>query len=237
MISIVLVEPENADNIGAAARAMKNMGFSDLRLVCPPSNWLERGKVLAMNAQDTLRKAKVYTDLKTAVGDCRLVVGTTRRSGVRRDFFWNYDEAAETLAAMPKSRKAAILFGKESKGLSNAQLAICDKKIMIPSHAGYPSLNLAQAVMVICFSLFHRRGSKKETRVPETVPKKEMLAALTRIESALTVLGYDQGNNDVRGRIMATFQGLALRSGLLPKEAQMFHGLARRIIDKVGKAS
>lgn len=236
-IAIVLVEPENADNIGAVARAMKNMGISDLRLVNPPVNWKERGKVLAMSAQDTLGKAKLYTGLKEAVGDCHLVVGTTRRSGVRRSEFWDFDEAIENLAALGKSKKTAILFGKESKGLSNADLALCDKKIMIPSHNGYPSLNLAQAVMVICFSLFKNRGSKNGTEKLETVSKKEMLAALSRIEKALTVLGYDEGNNDVRGRIMATFQGLALRSGLLPKEAQMFHGLARRIIDKLGKSA
>ena len=150
---MVLVEPENPDNIGAVARAMKNMGLRNLRLVKPPRGWKRRGRKMAMKARDTLESARVFETVKEAVSDARLVIGTTRRMGPKRGLFIPFQTALQKLTAMPQSR-AAILFGKESKGLSNRDLAMCDWVTTLPSHSDYSSINLAQAVMIIGFSIF-----------------------------------------------------------------------------------
>ncbi len=158
-VSIILVEPENPDNIGAVARAMKNMALSDLRLVQPPKHWQRLGKKMAMSGWGVLQKAREFETLKEAVSDLRLVIGTTRRTGPKRGRFLDFDSAIEKIVqtASASRAKAALVFGKESKGLDNPSLRLCDWATIIPANPDYPSLNLAQAVMIFAFSLFKAR--------------------------------------------------------------------------------
>ena len=237
---MVLVEPENPDNIGAVARAMKNMGLQDLRLVRPPRGWKRKSKKMAMKARDTLESARVFRSVKEAVSDARLVIGTTRRTGPKRGSFIPFYAAVQKISAMPQS-DAAVLFGKESKGLSNRDLAMCDWLTTIPSHPGYPSINLAQAVMIVAFSIFTffrtqpesspARIGKSERKGLLYVSKEEMSSVLERFREALSALNYEREGRDVHERIVATLHRLLKRGGLLTSEARMLKGLSRRIVE------
>lgn len=238
LISIILVEPENPDNIGAVARAMKNMAFKDLRLVKPPKHWRRLGKKMAMSGFEVLEKAREFKTLKEAVSDVRLVIGTTRRKGPKRGQFIAFDEAVQKLAAARPGFRAALVFGKESKGLDNPSLRFCDRTVAIPANPDYPSLNLSQAVMVFVFSIFSAQGGKTDYLPPPQsesfVSKKEMEEVLAALKNAFKALGYDSGRGLLE-RVAQSFHRLFKRSGLLESEGRMFKGLSRRIEQKTNE--
>ncbi len=232
-IAIILVSPENPDNIGAVARAVKNMGFADLRLVKPPKAWRVKAKKMAVSAEDILKNAKEYTRLRDAIQNLGLVIGTTRRSGGQRGAFLPFNEAVSKVRGNLHHQKIGILFGCESKGLANEDSALCDHLVTIPTGPSYPSLNLAQAVMVMLFALSWDRSMKKEALHERALNKKEIEVAIAHFEKALKALGYKKGGADLLPRILRTLRGLIKRSGLLEPEAQMIKGLSRKIQEKI----
>ncbi len=232
-IAIILVAPENVDNIGAVARALKNTGFSDLRLVRPPLNWRVKGKKLAMSAVDVLKNGKVFPSLEKAVHDRNLVIGTTRRNGTWRGFFSPFREMISKVRRSAGVLKVGIVFGCESKGLANDDIALCDRLVTIPASPQYPSLNLAQAVMVTLFSLSVSPDAARQEPSERFLDKKETAVVLDHFEEALRALGYRLGGNDLLPRILDTMRGLFKRGGLIEPEAQMIKGLSRRIREKV----
>ncbi len=234
-IAIILVAPENPDNIGAVARAVKNMGFTDLRLVKPPQSWRPKAKKMAMAAEDVLKKGEEYTSLQDAIQDLELVIGTTRRVGGHRGAFLSFDEAVSKVRGSSHVQKIGIVFGRESKGLANEDSVLCDHLVTIPTESSYPSLNLAQAVMVVLFALSWARGAKETVSHERALNKKEIEVTIAHFEAALKVLGYKKGGADLLPRILRTLRGLIKRGGLLEPEAQMIKGLSRRIQENVRK--
>lgn len=232
-IAIILVAPENVDNIGAVARAVKNTGFSDLRLVRPPRNWRVKGKKMAMSAADVLKRGEVFPSLEKAVNDRNLVIGTTRRNGAGRGFFSPFREVIAKIRKSAGRLKVGIVFGCESKGLANRDIALCDRLVTLPASPRYPSLNLAQAVMVTLFSLSLSSEAERREEPERFLDKKETGNVLEHFEAALRALGYRRGGSDLLPRILGTMTGLFKRSGLLEPEAQMIKGLSRRIREKV----
>lgn len=234
-VAIILVAPENPDNIGAVARAVKNMDFMDLRLVEPPRAWRAKAKKMAMSAADILEKGKEYPSLRDAIQDLGLVIGTTRRLGGQRGTFLPFDEAVSKIRGNTNFQKIGVVFGRESKGLANKDSALCDYLVTLPAGSSYPSLNLAQAVMVMLFALFWTRGVTKTVPQARTLNKKETEVTIAYFEKALKVLGYKKGGADLLPRILRTFRGLIKRGGLLEPEAQMIKGLSRKIREKILK--
>lgn len=234
-IAVILVSPENPDNVGAVARVVKNMGFTDLRLVAPPKTWRTKAKKMAMSADDILKKGKEYKSLQDSIQDLGLVVGTTRRLGGHRGTFLSFDEAVSKIRGSSTRQKIGIVFGRESKGLANEDSALCDHLVTIPTGSSYPSLNLAQAVMAMIFALSWRRGLKEKASHDRALNKKEIEVAITHFEEALKALGYQKGGADLLPRILRTLRGLIKRSGLLEPEAQMLKGLSRKIREKILK--
>lgn len=228
-VAIVLVEPEIADNIGATARAMKNMGLTDLRLVNPRAGWREKARTLAVGAAPFLDEAKVFTSLKEAVSDAVWVVGTTRRQGGRRRAFLEFPDAMEKLRAAGAGKTAAVVFGRESKGLLNEELQVCDWFTTIPTSEDFPSINLAQAVMLVCFSLFTGCVKADGYEKVEHVSKEEFEKVMARFIEAVTALEYKP---DIIRRIDVTFRSLLKRQGLLKSEGEMIKGLSRRILER-----
>jgi TrmH family RNA methyltransferase len=148
---IVLVRPRDPNNIGAAARAMKNFGFTDLALVTPhPPVWGE--VVSAVNATDVLTNARVCGALDEAVADCNLVVGTTDRTRVeeKQTLYTPFDLSRELAVA---DYDLALVFGSEKHGLTNEDLSRCHRIMSVPTQPGCPSMNLGQAVAVCCYEL------------------------------------------------------------------------------------
>lgn len=258
MISILLVDPENPDNIGAVARAMKNMGFSDLRFVRPPADWRSKSVKMAMSGADLLESARVFSSVEDAIADCHFVLGTTRRGGPNRGFFMPFQKAVETLRERSaRGARSAVMFGRESKGLDNDSLSCCHAVTTFPVHPACPSINLAQAVMIMVFKLFEAAAPHadiEQYRATASIPKRGRIRARTRpregiaklgeyefltqkqvevavhaFEQALKALGYETRGDNVIERILVTFRGILKRSGLMASEAQMIKGLSRRI--------
>ncbi len=152
-IRIVLVETSHSGNIGAVARAMKNMGLGNLWLVNPASFPDETSYARAAGASDVLDRARVVSSLDEALADCVLVMGTSARG---RKVPWPVmapPQAAATAAEYSGQGRVALVFGRENHGLSNDELQRCHYHIHIPSNPDYSSLNLSMAVQVVCYEL------------------------------------------------------------------------------------
>lgn len=152
-IRVILVETSHPGNIGAVARAMKNMGASELRLVRPRQFPSAEADARASGATDILAGAVVFDELSEALGDARLVLGTSARE---RSLDWSVlDPRACAARALPESRfgPVALVFGRESAGLSNAELGHCHALVHIPTNPDYSSLNLAMAVQLLLYEL------------------------------------------------------------------------------------
>jgi tRNA (cytidine32/uridine32-2'-O)-methyltransferase len=150
---IVLVNTSHPGNIGAAARAMKNMGLQQLYLVAPHQFPCAEATARAAGADDLLAKAVCVDTLDAALAGCGLVIGSSARSRTLAIPELNPRECAELAMHEPQSTQAAIVFGRERTGLSNAELDRCHYLVQIPTDPDYPSLNLAAAVQVICYEL------------------------------------------------------------------------------------
>ncbi len=153
-LSIVLVSPARAENIGAAARAMKTMGFTDLRIVASDAQNDPAARRVAHGSGDILDNLTTYETLADALHDISFTVATTARG---RSKFHYYATPAELVPLMAEKSqwmpKMALVFGREDSGLTNDELALADVLTGVPMVADYPSLNLGQAVMVYCYQL------------------------------------------------------------------------------------
>src|SRR6187549_2553554 len=145
-IRIVLVEPSHPGNIGAVARAMKNMALADLVLVRPKAFPHPEATARASGADDLLARARVVDSVTAAVADVGFVAATTSRPRDQNFRALDLHEAALRIHAMSERGPAAVLFGAERTGLTNEELALAHLLIRIPANPEYPSLNLAMAV-------------------------------------------------------------------------------------------
>ncbi|MGF1535174.1 MAG: RNA methyltransferase [Elainellaceae cyanobacterium] len=153
-LRIVLVEPAGALNVGAIARVMKNFGLSQLFLVnarCDPMG--EEARLMAVHAADVLDQCRQVEHLSQALEGCQQAVATTARDRATRPLYSPEAGLARLLVAPSTEAASALIFGPEDRGLSNEELAYAQCSIRIPTHPGYPSLNLAQAVAVCCYVL------------------------------------------------------------------------------------
>lgn len=153
-IRIVLVGTTHPGNIGAAARAMKNMGLSDLALVSPKIFPSPEAHARASGADDLLESARLHDKVEQATADCHLIIGASAR---RRTIAWPElapREVAALVAEQAAGRKVAILFGREHAGLTNEELEHCHYLLHIPCDPEFQSLNVAAAVQVVAYELF-----------------------------------------------------------------------------------
>jgi len=152
-IRIVLVGTTHPGNIGAVARAMKNMGLTELYLVNPKEYPSERAEWRASNAQDVLQQARVVATLDEALVDCGLVVGTSARDRRIPWPLFNPRACGERVVAEAVHHPVAVVFGREDRGLTNDELQRCHYHVHIPTNPEYSSLNLAMAVQIIGYEL------------------------------------------------------------------------------------
>jgi TrmH family RNA methyltransferase len=226
-ISFVLVGPTEPGNIGAAARAIKNMGFLRLELVSPVPHLTEEARAMACQAKDVLERARVYRTLRPAIARKSLVVGTTRRLGSRRGMVMDVRRAARRIAGAAASNRVAILFGNEHTGLTNRELEDCGLVLTIPSNPSSPSLNLAQSVMIVAYEL--SRIGTREKPLP-LADNREVRRLFRRIPGTLKALGYArQGDKDLAAEITRNLKRLFGRSGLTRWELNMLLGLCSRV--------
>lgn len=229
-VFFILVAPTEPGNIGASARAIKNMGFRNLELVNPVPYLTPEADAMACGAWDILEKAPVYASLKEAVAEKSLVAGTTRRRGSRRGIILPAASAAEEIAKAAAGNKVAILFGNEHNGLTNREIEACGLLATIPSNPGSPSLNLSQSVMIFAYEL--SRVAPAEDATP-LVGSKDIQTLMKRVRATLDVLGYGKkGDRDLRADILRNIGRLVGRAGLTEWELNMLYGLCRRVREK-----
>lgn len=153
-VRIVLVETTHPGNIGAVARAMKNMGLITLYLVAPKKFPSADATARASGADDVLASAVICKTLFEAIGDCHLVIGTSARSRTIQWPMLDPRACAEKIWAEPDSTQIAILFGREHSGLTNEELDCCHYLLKIPCNPDFSSLNVAAAVQIIAYEIF-----------------------------------------------------------------------------------
>jgi tRNA/rRNA methyltransferase len=172
--AIVLVSPKGPDNIGSVARAMKNFGLSDLRIVAPRCELADAQK-MAVHAFELIEQAAIHSTLLEAVADLEFIVGTTARE--RKD----YPQVSTPREIAPRflnQGSSAVVFGREEHGLFNDELDLCHALVSIPTEWEYPVLNLAQAVQVMVYELLMAR----ETHVAQVLHPREQLAPRHALE-------------------------------------------------------
>jgi tRNA/rRNA methyltransferase len=232
LIRIVLVAPRNPLNIGAAARAMSNFGFTDLRLVNPYDVAFQEARS-AVNARYILENACVVESVAAAVADCTLVAGTTAADN--RDLhvpLYRLDAAAPLIREHACHSRVAILFGSEKFGLSNEQMSHCNWLLRIPARPEHGSMNLGQAVAVCLYEL--RRTMLKESArfAPATPATAEDYERLTA--SLLEILarsGYV--NEKTSGSTQLKIRRLLRRLTVPAGDVETWLGIFRQILWKV----
>jgi tRNA/rRNA methyltransferase len=222
---IVLSHTSHPGNIGAAARAMKTMGFTELVLVAPRHFPDPDATAMAAGAADVLQSARVVDTLEAATAECRLAVGFSARG---RDLSHApaalRDLAPEMLAAQ-EGGIVALVFGNETSGLSNEELLRCQRLAHIPASPAYSSLNLAAAVQVACYELATTCGlhALPESGSADAATGEDIEGFFAHLQSAVHETGFADPQNP--GRFMERMRRLFARSGLEPAEVKLLRGM------------
>jgi tRNA/rRNA methyltransferase/tRNA (cytidine32/uridine32-2'-O)-methyltransferase len=221
-VIIVLSRPAESGNIGAACRAMKNMGLSRLRLVAPLVNDTAALLARAVHAGDVWETAQTFDTLAGAVADCAIVAGTSRRRGHKRKAItMNPRELAEYLAG--REGNAALVFGNERTGLETAELTLCNLASHIDADDGFPSLNLSHAVQIYCYELRTALTAVSNTaKEPSghwvSLDRAATDALVTSISGSLAKIGFYRYRGREEQEIF--FRDLINRAGLTVNEAR-----------------
>ncbi len=235
-IRIVLVGAMYGGNVGSICRAMANMGLSRLVLVAPARtlNHAE-ARMMAVAADSILESRREVATLEEAVGDCSLVMGTTARVGLYRQHAKAPREWAPQILESARSNQVALVFGRENSGLTNEEIAICTNMIQIPSSPDYPSLNLAQAVMVCCYELFVASGVHEplEEKTVECLTRtREHMFTMWR-EVLLQIGFMDEEKAD---HMMLGMRRIFSRAPLTEDDVRILMGIARQMMWKARQA-
>jgi tRNA/rRNA methyltransferase len=227
--AVILSQPQIGENIGAAARAMKNFGLSELRLVTPQCRWPnERAQALAAGAGDILAGARVFPDLAAALADVRLVLATTARGrDVVREILTPEAAAKRLQAASQTGIASAILFGGERAGLSNDELSLAEAVITIPT-AEFASLNLGQAVLLIGYEWRKAGDSTPASRARKTIAlpatRQELSELFEHLERELDAGGFFFPA-EKKETMARNIRAMILRSGLSDQEVRTIRGM------------
>ena len=236
-VRIVLVNTSDCRNIGSAARAMKTMGLSQLVLVDPIEMPNGQAQALAAGATDVLANAKVVSTMEEAVKDCGLVVGTSARS---RTLPWPMLEprtCGEKMISEVKDYPVALVFGRESSGLTNEELQLCHFHVQIPANPEYSSLNLAMAVQTLSYEvrmayLAAEQAQYKQSEDEEEYPViEETERMFEHFEQALKATGFIVPSHP--GLVMTKLRRFINRARPDTKEVKMWRG----ILSSVEKAA
>ena len=218
-IEIILVDTQDGANIGSACRAMKTMGLSHLTLVTSATYDENRVRTLALHASDLWENRKEFRSLAEAISDSVLAVAATRRHGKYRKMSCvTPEELAQRVTVTPKG-KISIVFGCESSGLTDEQVRLCSMVVTIPTSDAFPSLNLAQAVQIICYALFS--NLKKYPSGGNIVNLERVNAAAAKCFDALEEIGYFKSDEE-RAYTLEFLKDQFARSAMTESEIKRF---------------
>jgi len=233
-VRIVLIDPSHPGNIGSVARAMKNMGLTDLCLVRPRAFPHAEANALAAGADDVLTEARIVASVAEAIADCAFIAGTTSRP---RSYHWDFltpRDVAARIVALPHATRTALLFGSERYGLANDDLQYCNVLVRIPANPEYCSLNLAMSVQLLCYELLLAREQPRSH-----VQWEQPLAAATDLEhfyAHLQTVLEEIDFPDRTGHLVDRLRRLFNRAQLDRNELNILRGILSAVQGKRGRS-
>lgn len=226
-ISIILAGTKHPGNIGSAARAMHNMGLERLVLAAPRCALNEESYRMAKGGKTVLDSAKICRSLKGALRGMRLLVGTTGKRGGYREGALPLRSLVPRILDHAAQQKIGILFGPEDTGLVDDDLRLCQLLIRIPTHRLAPSINLAQAVMLVAYELYLGSLGRELAPVPKLAPLDQIEAMYLQLERALLEIGFLHQQN--ARHMMFVLRKMLGRAGLETSDVGVLRGIARQI--------
>jgi tRNA/rRNA methyltransferase len=226
-VSIVLHRPRFPENIGSAARAMRNMGLSKLIVVDPENYNIEKIMRLATHeSAEMVEQIKQYDDLESAVASMNYVVGTTARLGGERQTIQKPVDLAQRLISISVENRIAIVFGPEDRGLTNEEIRLCHVLINIPT-ADFSSINLAQSVMIICYEIFQASRKTKSSFSPRLASRHELDGMYDQLKDILVRVDYILPENPDywMNKLRHFFSRIPLRA----REVSIIRGISRQV--------
>ncbi len=230
-VRVVLVEPLEAGNVGAAARAMKNFGLTDLWIVGGKAERTDQVSAWwAVGAIDVADGAKRVDRLEEALVDCHLTVATTAIRG--RQVFEQLTPADVARIAgetLREEHRIAVVFGREKSGLTGKEVMLCQRTAHIPTWPEFPTMNLAQSVAIFCYELGKLRSRTTATSpAPDPVPHQLLHHLTTQTRALLDEIGYFGDKNPER--MCAELTAVAGRAMLTTREASLFLAMVRKLL-------
>ena len=233
--AIILVRPQMGENIGAAARAMKNFGLDSLRLVEPRDGWPnERAHAMASRADDILDNAVLYDDSASAVADLHGVYATTARAReLEKPCLTPRDAVAEIRGRLAQGQKVGIMFGGEKAGLDNDDATLAHSIIQVPANPAFSSLNLGQAVLLLAYEWFTSGPVPEMLVAGDGLPASldELAFFENRLEDELSRHGFLKPP-EKRPSMMRNLRNIFRRADLTGQEVRSLHGVISALIRK-----
>jgi tRNA/rRNA methyltransferase len=231
--TIILNKPLFPENIGSAARAARNMGINGLIVVDPDNPDKARMLYLATRiGAELIESMKTYDTLREAIGGFNYVVGTTARTGGIRRSVKFPRSVAPYLARLSQNNRIALVFGSEDRGLTNDEIRLCNTLITIPTTA-YSSVNLAQAVMILCYEIFTVGIPKNNTPAPSLASSRDMEAMYDHLKKILIAIDFIKDDNP--DYWMMNIRRSLARTHLTSKEVANIRGICRQIEWRINK--
>jgi len=238
--AIILVKPQMGENIGAAARVMANFALDDLRLVAPRDGWPNpKAQAMSAGALKDTGPARVYEDVASAIADCSMVFAVTARlRDMEKDVYGSVDGCAALRQQSQRGGKVALLFGAESSGLNNDDVAICDGIITYPVNPGFSSLNLAQAVAVFAYEWGVNRDEAKSVAIQMDdaegpAPKRDQIGLFDHMEEELVAAGFFFPP-EKKTMMMRNISNALVKARLTEQEVRTFRGIVRALANGRG---
>jgi TrmH family RNA methyltransferase len=227
-LRIVLVEPLEAGNVGAAARAMKNFGFTDLWIVGGKTERTDNVSAWwAVGAIDVVEHARRVDALEEALVDCHLTVATTAvRARQVFEQLTPSDIARIAEETLGEEHRIAVVFGREKSGLTAHEVMLCQRTAHIPTWPEYPTMNLAQSVAIFCYEL--GKGLRPRAASADPVPHQLLHRLTTQTRELLDEIHFFDDRNPER--VCAELQAVAGRAMLTTREASLFLSMVRKML-------
>lgn len=230
-LAVVLQKPQDLVNIARVVRAMQNFGLRDLRLVAPEQYDPHRIQGIAHKSGDLLRRVRMYDALGDALADCVHVVGMSARQRTAKRNVRRPREAASEILDMATKGMAAVLLGPEDKGLTNAELDLCHRVVVIPTSPENPSLNLAQAFTVMAYELFLAGGEtplKEPRRAAPPASHEDLERLLADARAALDGIEFFKTRNPAM--VMRTVREVSHRAPLDVREVKLLRAMCVEVL-------
>ena len=250
--SVILMEPQLADNIGMVARACANFGLDDLRIVNPRDGWPnEKARIAASGANYIIDDARAYGTLEASIGDLNWLAATTaRQRDLRKPVMTPEQDIAEMRTRIARGERCGILFGRERNGLETSEVANADALIMIPVNSRFASLNLAQAVLLLGYEWMRGDPGRSLGRVTtferplaeglylgrdRLATKEELLGFFEHLERELEAQGFFNPEHR-RPTVVQNLRSLLSRIGATDQEVRTLRGIVATLAQGKGAA-